>query len=86
MSAFLCLDCGVDTSPRGVAEYYMLHSHIWLQANPSYKGMKCIGCVETVLGRLLTRSDFTSAPINDVNDTGFPPLKRSNRLLNRLEA
>lgn len=57
-----CLDCGVDTGKIG--EHYFVHTALWLQATNSIKGMLCVGCLETRLGRLLTRADFTEAYIN----------------------
>lgn len=59
-------------------EYYMLTDDVWREANPNGKGMLCIGCVENRLGRELTASDFTDAPIN----RGFFP--SSERLAARL--
>lgn len=72
---FKCLDCKTSTLQN---EYYMVHDAIWLKANPDRKGMLCIGCLETRLGRTLNPSDFTAAPINEDREWG-----RSSRLRNR---
>ena len=40
----------------------------------------CIGCVEQRLGRMLNYTDFSDAPINNLNF----PTERSKRLWNRL--
>lgn len=42
----------------------MVHDEVWETANPKRKGMLCIGCLELRLGRLLTKDDFTDAPVN----------------------
>ena len=74
---FGCIDCGVCTNCNG--EYYMVYDEVWEAANPKRKGMLCIGCLETRLGRLLTKDDFTDAPVNDMwLEVG------STRLKNRL--
>lgn len=74
---FDCMDCGTDTNES--KEYYTLLDQVWLEANPDDFGMLCIGCVETRLGRMLTRADFDlSAPIN------HGVFGRSDRMLNRL--
>ncbi|PVA39734.1 Uncharacterised protein [Mycobacteroides abscessus subsp. abscessus] len=62
-----CADCGVDTDNvdgQGHDEYYMLHRDLWLEINPNDAGHLCIGCAESRLGRRLTRTDFTDAPVN----------------------
>ena len=70
-----CDDCSVGTVPIG--EYYMVKAEIWEQAWPgrgkSWHAVPgheilCIGCLEQRLGRKLTRTDFTDAPINDPSD------------------
>jgi len=73
-----CLDCGIST--EAINEYYALCEEVWEQANPDGDGHLCIGCVEQRLGRILTPSDFTDAPIN----TRAKP--RSARLADRLGA
>ena len=75
-----CLDCQVETSctPRGKNdERYMIHNHLWLQANPSGTGKLCIGCLEKRMGRRLTPADFTDCPLNN-------SASGSERLISRL--
>jgi hypothetical protein len=52
----------------------MVHDHVWAQAwegrlKPHHQlhgqQILCIGCLETRLGRKLTRKDFKKVPIND---------------------
>jgi hypothetical protein len=74
-TSFSCLDCSVCTDCN--AEYYMVHDHVWLAANPKDKGMLCVGCLESRLGRLLTKDDFTAAPLNT------NPWSESERLATR---
>lgn len=78
-----CRYCGVDTYET--EEYYMVTDEVWSTVNVDSEGeaisfgMLCIGCVESRLGRQLTRKDFTDAPVNtDDKD------KRSARLKDRL--
>jgi hypothetical protein len=61
---FGCIDCGVCTNCNG--EYYMVHDEVWIEANPKGRGMLCIGCLEMRLRRLLTKDDFTDAPVNSM--------------------
>jgi hypothetical protein len=61
---FACVDCGACTNCNG--EYYMVHDEVWLEANPKGRGMLCIGCLELRLRRLLTKDDFTDAPVNSM--------------------
>lgn len=79
MYAFRCLGCGVDT--LWLKEYYMIHKHLWMTVNADDDGMLCIGCVESRLGRALTASDFTDAPVNSL-EYG----RKSERLISRLTA
>ena len=75
-----CLDCQTETSftERGKNdEYYMIHNHLWLQANPSGVGKLCIGYLEKRIGRRLTPRDFA-----DCSLTNFP--RGSKRLISRL--
>jgi hypothetical protein len=74
-----CLDCKVSTAEDGVNEYYMVNLELWMQVNPARKGMLCIGCLETRLGRRLRPDDFTHAPINSVREW------HSERLRSRIE-
>lgn len=62
ISDWRCMDCGVDT--RAIEEYYMLHDHVWREANPDIEGILCVGCVEQRLGRKLAAADFTDKKIN----------------------
>ena len=78
MNGFICKDCQVDT--LHIDEYYMVTDGVWELANPQRRGMLCIGCLENRLGRQLTASDFTAAPINN----GVFP--QSERLAARLAA
>lgn len=78
LAAFKCLDCECDTCD--VNEYYMVRDHLWRKAVPKRTGMLCIGCLETRLGRTLTKADFTDVPVNK----GWCP--QSPRLLSRLAA
>jgi hypothetical protein len=74
---FLCLDCGVDTGKIG--EFYYINLPLWISAVGSKEGMLCIGCLETRIGRQLTKEDFTDCWINN------PSLvSKSQRLLERL--
>lgn len=52
----LCLDCGEDTS----YEYYMVYDEIWKQATneKERRGVLCIGCLESRIGRSLNSQDF----------------------------
>lgn len=62
-----------------MCEYYFIRTELWLTVVPSVKGMLCVGCLETRLGRTLTAADFTDAYINQ---PGY--IAQSTRLLNRL--
>lgn len=59
---FDCAACKVNT--LHIEEYYMVTDEVWSAAWPEHRGMLCIGCLEARLGRTLTASDFTDAPIN----------------------
>lgn len=74
-SPFECIDCGLNTMYAG--EYYMVNDAIW-DAHVGSGGMLCIGCLENRMGRILNSNDFTSAPINSINQM------KSERLINRL--
>ena len=60
---FDCAACSANT--LHLDEYYMVHKELWLTAWPEDRGMLCIGCLESKLGRTLTAADFTDAPVND---------------------
>lgn len=74
--SFRCLDCEVHTGDAN--EYYMVHDEVWLLANPADDGMLCVSCLEARIGRVLTPSDFTDAPVNGAFGN------KSDRLLERL--
>jgi hypothetical protein len=76
---FCCKDCGVCTNCNG--EYYMVHDEVWYSVNTvmNLDGMLCIGCLEARRGKLLTKDDFTGAPINFIAG-----VVGSTRLKNRL--
>jgi hypothetical protein len=81
-----CRDCGVRTDDIG--EWYIVNHDLWESVVPEDKGPDgeyrggvclCIGCLETRLGRMLVKEDFTDCPIN------FHEAPRSDRLLDRME-
>ena len=59
----------------------MVHDEVWYLAITAMdkRHMFCIGCLERRLGRLLTKDDFTDAPVNSMWLT-----VGSTRLKNRL--
>lgn len=77
---FYCEDCGECTNCIG--EYFMVDDEVWYSAITarSKPDMLCIGCVELRIGRLLTKDDFSDAPLNSL-----PYWERSERLKTRLE-
>lgn len=82
---FKCWDCAACTNCN--FEYYMVHDALWEEATQDcYPDiMLCIGCLENRLGGLLTKDDFTGAPLNEINlITGSTRLK--NRLTLKTEA
>lgn len=74
--SFICIGCKKDTWD----EYYMVYTRIWKKVNPKVKGMLCINCVETRLGRKLNKKDFTTAIVNSMR------MKRTPKLRNRLSS
>lgn len=78
MESFLCVDCTRDTGRIG--EYYMVHDDIWNSVVTEGDGMLCITCLETRLGRELTKRDFTDVPLNNLSDEWT----KSPTLINRL--
>lgn len=73
-----CIDCGEWS------EWYMLKDDVWLSAVPDYSERVahvpgvgtphvycCLTCVEGRLGRPLTLSDFSNAPVNSLLFRGF---------------
>lgn len=59
-----CVDCKKDCF-RDPKDYYMLKNEIWKVYGVG-KGMLCIHCIETRLGRSLTKNDLVDFPINTV--------------------
>lgn len=60
---FLCDDCGVDTSQRGIKEWYMIDEGTWdMVANAD--NILCIGCLEKRLGFRLSPWHFQGYPVN----------------------
>jgi hypothetical protein len=59
---WLCMDCRKNT--HASKEYYALKDTVWRRINPLILGMLCLECAEDRLGRSLSRSDFSAAPIN----------------------
>lgn len=57
----------------------MVHDKVWNAAFKRKRGMLCIGCLEVRRGKLLTKDDFTDAPINFM-----ALIVGSTRLKNRL--
>jgi hypothetical protein len=81
-----CRKCGIHTCDVG--EYYMLHDELWQSVINRWKiprdeygeaGMICIACFEALLGRKLTKQDFTDCPVNDLTKSD-----KSYRLRDRL--
>lgn len=59
---WLCVDCGDNTQ----LEHYFAKNDVWFgAAGMPETGMLCVGCLETRIGRLLNRNDFTDAHINN---------------------
>ena len=83
-----CKDCGVETLPVDGrrAEWYMVKPDVWADAGMT-TGFLCIGCLETRLGRQLTREDFTDCPVNNPSLADTPRYAfsyRTPRLVSRL--
>lgn len=82
---FMCWDCTTCTNCLG--EYYMVNDDLWEVAteDAGTEIMLCIGCLENRLGGLLTKDDFTDAPVNGLwGQVGSPRLK--NRLTQSMQA
>lgn len=62
----ICIDCGANTDDIG--EQYMIHDDLWRAANPTERGMLCVGCCEKRLGRQLRREDFPPYMLSNVED------------------
>lgn len=65
MATHHCLDCRRNT--HKLNEYYMVTDKVWRRVNPEDKGMLCIKCLETRLGRQLIYKDFLWCPLNVIN-------------------
>jgi hypothetical protein len=65
-----CRKCGVHTGDN--QEYYMVQDELWqwvierwkIPADEYGEIGRCIGCLEQLLGRKLTRQDFTDCEVN----------------------
>lgn len=73
-----CVDCKVNTAKIG--EHYMLHNDVWFAAHSNERGMLCIGCIESRLGRKLTKQDFNNSHVNRPAPGKFFSLRLTNRL------
>jgi hypothetical protein len=71
-SLWICLDCGQDTFIS--EEYYMLWYRVWRSLHYKMNGMLCLNCAETRLGRQLVASDFSKAPVNQIQALRCPAL------------
>jgi hypothetical protein len=76
----LCLDCGADTDQ--LQEEYMVQHDVWLAAVPSGAGRLCVGCLESRLGRKLTRADFPAFALTAF-EAGFPVSTRLKEAISR---
>jgi hypothetical protein len=75
MSACICNDCGIDTTPRATKwEFYIATRHVWKPAgmptstvtdNEFDGNYLCVGCSELRIGRRLAALDFGVCPLND---------------------
>lgn len=74
---WLCLDCRVDTGK--IHEHYFVQTPLWMKAVGSNRGMLCVGCLETRIGRTLKSFDFPDVHIN--NSKLYP---MSDRLRSRI--
>lgn len=74
---FACLDCREDVSK--IKEYCMLVDSTWYLIHNSAKGMLCVGCIESRLGRRLIPDDFNESYLNRSRS-----FERSARLLDRM--
>lgn len=75
---WLCMDCSVDTGK--IYEHYFVNLDLWMEATGSERGMLCIGCLESRIGRQLVHTDFPKVTINDPKHASM-----SQRLLSRLK-
>ena len=58
----ICRDCGKNTAddPK---DYYMIRNDLWAKYGVA-KGMLCMECIETRIGRKLTKKDLTNCIVN----------------------
>lgn len=85
-----CRDCGEDTlsdEPEAATEWYMVHDGLWRAAGMR-GGHLCVGCLESRLGRQLSRADFTDSRLHDLSiwNSRASWSWRSKRLTGRLMA
>ena len=65
-----CNLCGKDVF-KEPNDYFMVKNAIWAEVcdndyiSPTY--ILCNSCTEKILGRKLTREDYTDAPVNESN-------------------
>ena len=73
------------TVASGLCEYYMVHKHVWEAATDGRPAsFLCIGCLESRLGRTLTRADFSAASVNWIErDTRDSPRLKSRKIATR---
>ena len=57
----------------------MVRNRVWSAAGMRH-GFLCIGCLESRIGRRLTPRDFTSAPINEI-DNPWHTIRLTSRLI-----
>lgn len=57
-----CADCSIHTGIIG--EYYMVTHDLWHKYGV-VRGMLCLSCLESRVGRRLCASDFPDLPVNN---------------------
>ena len=65
-----CMDCGRETMEHGNSfdDYYIVRNDVWNSVvKETKRAFLCLDCLETRLGRKLTKADFPDLPINDMN-------------------
>ncbi len=72
-----CGKCGVDLDEKREFHFSLRKELLYRVVKSGQKA--CVGCIELILGRKLTRDDFTD---EKVNRKSFG--KKSARLLNRM--
>ena len=79
-----CNLCGKDVF-KDPNDYFMLKNEVWDEVcdNDYISGtdVLCKSCVEKILGRKLSREDYTDAPVNDSNIMEFNNDKDTNRTM-----